>query len=429
MKTHYVLVFFGVWLSPILWLRPPQAQPLQMADCLTAAAAHSPYAAQRRLYEAGHAAQLALLRTANRPQLEVNAQATWQSEVTSLTLPDNLPFSLNITPPPQDQYRATLDVRQTLWDGGLTAAQRNLQMAQNQADMRQNDLDQYQLRDRVQQLFFSILLLDAQLDITRLLKEDLETRTGRLEALAREGAALPTAVRSLRAEAIKADQRLTELLAARTGAMRALAQLTGQPLADGAPLAEPPLPAAAAGAVRPEAELLLAQMQLSRAREEVLRVKNRPKVSAFATAGYGRPGLNFLATTFEPYFIGGVAVKWPLADQLSGKYRQERTLAGIQREGIGVQLALFEQNRQAQLAQHLAEQAKYDELLRQDETLIGLRAQNRVAAAAQLELGVMTAADYASELNAEAQAREQQALHRLQQIQAHWRRHWIEGGK
>jgi outer membrane protein TolC len=429
MKTHSVFLFCWAWLGPVLWLRPPQAQPLQMADCLTAAAAHSPYAAQRALYEAGHQAQLELLRTANRPQVELNAQATWQSEVTSLTLPDNLPFSLDITPPPQDQYRATLDLRQNLWDGGLTAAQRNLQMAQNQADLRQNDLDQYQLRDRVQQLFFSILLLDAQLEITRLLKADLEARTSKLEALAREGAALPTAVRSLQAEAIKADQRLTELRAARLGALRALAQLTGQPLADDAALAEPPLPAGAEGATRPETNLLLAQMQLSRAREEVLRVKNRPKVSAFATAGYGRPGLNFLATTFGPYFIGGVAVKWPLADRLSGRYKQEAALAGIQREGLGVQLALFEQNRQAQLAQHLAEQAKYDELLRQDETLIGLRAQNRAAAAAQLELGVMTASDYASELNAEAQAREQQALHRLQQIQALWRRYWIEGGR
>ena len=37
-------------------------------------------------------------------------------------------------------------------------------------------------------------------------------------------------------------------------------------------------------------------------------------IMAFATAGYGRPGFNFLKNEFDFYGIGGVTFKWNLTD-------------------------------------------------------------------------------------------------------------------
>lgn len=420
----------AIWLVALLW--PISGgllaqQTLRLEDCIEWSSAHSPLAEQLRLYNANYNTQVSVLKKSNLPQLEVNGQASWQSEVTSISLPDNLPFNFNITPPPQDQYRLTLDARQSLWDGGLNKAQRDVQEAQYMTERYQNQVDQYQLSDRVQQLYFGVLLADEQIKITQILIEDLSARIAKMQGLVNEGAALASALRTLQAEFIKAEQRVTELKASRLAGVRSLALFTGKPLSDEVVLERPDRSSPAGLRVRPEAELFIAQQHLTDVRSQLLSARNRPKVSLFATAGYGRPGLNFLANSFEPYFIGGVAFKWPLADVLTGKTSQERQLITIQKEQIRAQWGLFTQNQGIQLARQQAELDKYDALLAQDEAIIALRAQNKAVATAQLDLGVITAHDYTTELNAEIQAREQKALHELQQIQAHWYYWWISG--
>lgn len=420
----------AIFFSYFFWLLASvtQAQQnLRLQDCLDWAAVQSPLTEQLRLYQRNYNTQLAVLQKGNLPQLEINGQATWQSEVTSISLPDNLPFSFDITPPPQDQYRLTLDVRQSVWDGGLHKAQRGLQEAQYVVERYQNDVDQYQLRERVQQLYFGILLADEQIAITQILQEDLSARIAQAQGLVNEGAALASSLRTLQAELIKAQQRMVELKATRLAGVHSLALITGKPLTDEVVLERPSRISPAGIRARIEANLFVAQQDVIEARDALISARNRPKVSLFATAGYGRPGLNFLATSFEPYFIGGVAFKWPLADLLTGKASEERQLISIQKEQIQTQWNMFEQNNSIQVARQRVELNKYDALLEQDEAIIALRAQNKTVAAAQLDLGVITAHDYTTELNAEIQAREQKALHELQQIQAHWQYMWLSG--
>ncbi len=408
------------------------SQALTLSEALNAAERHSPLTRQGAVSDAINERQRANLHKNYLPQLELNAQATWQSEVTRISLPDDLPFSLAITPPPQDQYRATLDVRQNLWDGGLTAAQLTIQQAGHEAELQQLAVDLYQLRERVQQLYFTALLADAQVTLSRLLLDDLTPRVRKVEAAIDQGTALPLNLRVLQAEQIRARQRLDEWEATRSGALRALSVLTGLSLGPEVRLERPTFPAplsltAPAAAGRPEWRLFAAQEQVLQSQEDLLAARNRPRLSAFATGGYGRPGLNLLADSFEPYFIGGLSLKWSFSDGLLGRTANERQVLTLQREAVSLRRETFDQNVNAQAVRLQADIERYERQLQQDDELIDLRRRNREVAAAQLDLGIMTATDYANELNAELQARESKALHELQLLQARWQLGWLIG--
>lgn len=424
---HRLLVYLVLLIA--WWPAPVAAQPqISLEECLAWAQQHSPLATQGAVAAQLHTQRSANIRRNHWPQVDFNAQATWQSEVTALNLPDDLPFPLAVNPPPQDQYRATLELRQNLWDGGLTAAQQRLETAQYQSELQQLAVDQHQLAWQVQQYYFGVLWADAQLQLTRLLRDDLDPRIQKLSAAIEQGTALPRDLRTLEAERIRANQRLTELDASRAAALAGLALLTGRALDPATTTLVPPVSGPAVPAqLRPELGLFVAQRQYLSQQESLLSARNRPKVFAFATGGYGRPGLNLLDDQFSPYFIGGVGIKWALGDLLSGRSAGDRQLLQLQLQNVGVKEALFNQQNDAQLARLDIEIKKLQQLLAQDDALIGLREQNVATAAAQLDLGVLPATDYTNELNAAQQARENRALHQLLLVQTRWQQAWQQG--
>ncbi|WP_338868058.1 TolC family protein [Spirosoma sp. SC4-14] len=222
---HYLT---GIW---IIWGFPLFAQPAGIAlpevtlrQCYEAARTSYPLLRQQALLQqTGDVAVASLYTNRRLPQLSVNGQATWQSEVTKL--PIELP-NLSIPTLSKDQYKLTADVSYALYDGGLTRLQSDVQRASTATAQQQVEVELNRLNDQVNAFFLNALLTDENLRLTQTMLTDLRNRIDKLSASVRFGTASPMNLDVLKAEALRSEQRLAELNATRRGLRDALHILT-----------------------------------------------------------------------------------------------------------------------------------------------------------------------------------------------------------
>ncbi|OCX54827.1 transporter [Mucilaginibacter sp. PPCGB 2223] len=349
------------------------------------------------------------------PSLSFSGQATYQSTVTNFPLTIPIPgFSLPSYN--KDQYKIYAEADQLIYDGG--AIQNTKQMAQaTQMIQCQNlEAELYNLYDRVNQLFFGVLLINEQLRQNELLKKDIENGIDKTTALVKNGTAYRSSVDELSAQLLQVEQARTELKSTKGAFLLMLAQFTGINIDENTIIEKPGKPALVTGINRPELLALDYQKLTYALQAQSLKVQLRPKFGFFIQGGYGRPGLNFLNNNFAWYYLGGLKFSWNLGSLYT--YKNQRELLSISIQGLDVQKETFLFNTTLELKQQSAAISKYDELIEKDRDIISLRERVKGAAAAQLENGVLTAHDYITQVNADDQARQSFILHRIQLLQA-----------
>lgn len=385
--------------------------------CFQQAAGHHPRAAELPLIEAALGLQKQLLNRSYWPQSTLNAQASWQSAVTEV--PIQIP-GIDIPTAPKDQYKATLDIQQSIWDGGLTARQKQLAEANTRVEEQRVAVDLYALREQVGQFYFGILLADAQIQILDLSKETLLAQTRRAEAALENGTAIRSNLLVLQARAIELDQQAIDLRLRRAAALEGLGLLTGNSYAPDIRFAVPEFSAmdTVGAPIRPELGLFDAQANVLEANKALVRARNMPRLSAVLQAGYGRPGLNFLSSEFDYWTTAGIQLRVPLTPFYTGSQRLEIDQLDISRRRVAEQQRAFLQGVDVRLAAQRQEIDRLEAQLASDRKLIDLRKQIRVASDSQLENGIITTSDYLNEFNNEQLALQNAALHEVQLLLA-----------
>jgi outer membrane protein TolC len=396
--------------------------PLSIETCYTLAMQNYPLAKQRELIAKSKGYSIENAAKGRLPQISFSGQATYQSDVTQI--PIQLP-GLDFPTPGKDQYKLYAEVSQTLYDGGLIREQQQAQEARAAVEGQQLEVELYKLKDRVNQLFFGMLLLDAQLEQVVLLKKDLLSGINKTEAAIKNGVAFRSSLDILKAESLKADQRTIELTATRQAYSGMLALLIAQNPEEPLALVSPPPIAVSEAINRPELQLYEVQNQSLALQHNLLTARNRPKVSLFLQTGFGRPALNLLSNDFEPYFIGGLRVQYPLSFLYTLK--NDKALIDLSRAQVGLQKETFLFNTRLALRQQNAEIAKLEALLRADEAIIALRSGIKNTTSVQLENGVVNANDYLREVNAEDYARQNKLLHEIQLLMAQYNHQTTSG--
>jgi outer membrane protein TolC len=349
------------------------------------------------------------------PQLNISGQATYQSDVTSV--PVSIP-GVKIDEPSKDQYKIQAELSQLVYDGGSTSAQRNVQNANALVEDQKAEVELYKVKDRINQLYLGILLVDEQLKQVALVKNDIQLGIKRVEAQVKNGTAFRSSQLTLEAEQMKNDQRIIELNANRKGLVDVLSLFINRSLPATVQLEQPAvvMTFAKETVARPELKLYNYQGELFKEQNQLISAKNRPRTSLFVQGGYGRPALNMLKNEFELFYIAGVRLNWSLGNLYTTK--KERELLQVNQRMVEVQKDLFMLNTNTQLKQQQAELDKLQQLVQSDQQIISIRTQVKEAANAQLSNGVITANDYLKEVNAEDQARQSLIAHQLQLIQA-----------
>ncbi len=393
------------------------AQPLQQLSLTTAwelVQKNYPAVKQKDLVRQTAGISVENLQKGFLPQFSISGQATYQSDVTSV--PISIP-GFSIEAPNKDQYKLVADVNQLIYDGGLTREQKTLQQLNAKVEDQKVEVELYKVKDRINQLFLSILYLDEQLKQVELVKKDIETGIKKVEAQVQNGVAFKSNLNMLKAELLKTGQRTVEISTSRKGLVAALSLFVGQELNEQVQLEQPASFLIADHNIdRPELKLYTEQENLIGQQDKLIQAKNQPKASLFAQAGYGRPGLNMLKNEFAFYSIGGLRFNWSLGGLYTKKKEKEQVQ--VNKKIVEVQKETFLLNTNAQLKQQQAEIDKLQQLISSDEEIIVLRKTVTEAAKAQLENGVITANDFLKEVNAEDQARQALITHRVQLLQS-----------
>ncbi|KAF0153098.1 MAG: outer membrane efflux protein [Ignavibacteria bacterium] len=344
------------------------------------------------------------------PQITISGQAAYQSDVTSLpiALPGNKIESVT-----KDQYKAVADVTQVLYDGGVMSSQSNLQKAAAEVDEQKIEVELLKVKDRINQLYFGIILFEEQLVQTELLKKDLQGSLDKLNAAFANGTATKPNVDLLKAEYLKTDQREIEIKSSRKAFVEMLGLFLNQSLNEYVLLERVNSTEIFSSEIsRPELKLYSSQGKMIDEQKELVTAKILPKASLFFQGGYGKPTLNMLKNNFDWFYIAGAKLSWSPSSLYT--LGNENEIIELNKKSVEAQKETFLLNTKAGLKQQAAEIEKLKALIKVDKEIIEIRESVKLSAKAQLENGVVTLNDFIRELNAEDQAKQNLAIHQTQ---------------
>ncbi|MEJ7767381.1 MAG: TolC family protein [Chitinophagaceae bacterium] len=340
------------------------------------------------------------------PQFSINGQGTYQSEVTSIDIP-------NIKTPvlSKDQYRIFGELYQSFTDAAIIKEQKDVIKNTAETERQKIEVTLYTLKERINQIYFAILTIDAQIEQTVVLKKDIQSGIDRTNAAISNGTALKRNADNLLAELLKVDQRTIELKSNRKGYSDMLALFIGKPVNESTRLVSPVIQNVSPVINRPEMILFVAQKRQYAIQNRLISARNLPKVGMFFQGGYGRPALNQLSNDFSAYYIGGLRLNWNFGGLYTAK--TDRNLLTINQQNIDVQKDVFIFNTNLSLLQLNSEVDKLQQLINTDNEIIRLRDKVKQTAKSQLENGTITTNDYLSYVNAEHLARLDLLLHQV----------------
>ncbi len=412
------------WTPLLLFIAPPLIgqSVLTVAECRETAVKNHPFQQKKSVASSVNALQLENISKNNLPRISVSGQASFQSDV--VTFPFGNPAA-PLVEIPKDQYRLSVDVAERLYDGGSDKVLRQQRNLEAELASAQTDVDAYQIREIVTDLFYRALLIQESASILTSSLEDLDRHLKQAEAAVAGGIALRTTADQVKVQILKTQQQTAALEADRQSVLELLGKwmrtdISGAVLnADLSPRANLP---EADISLRPEIRMFSVQLQQLSAGKDALALKKQPKVELFAQGGFGRPNpFNFFETGLNPFGIVGLRAQWTPFDW--GNTKRDMRILDLQAQNVGIQQEAFRQRCEAGYLKDRRDNDKWLAQLSQDDAIIALQEDIVKRADAQVKNGVMTATDYLTQINLLTQARLTRKMHEIQAAQA--RELWV----
>lgn len=407
------IIYIFLFITPAIYSQ--NSDTLTIFECYKNAIDSFPTGKAKPLLENSFNLKLQNIKTNWYPTLNLNAQATYQSEAIKIYLP--------IPPKPidiqqaKDQYKSTLNVNQLLFDGGTTEAQKELEKVSYDADLQQIDVNLNKLKDQVNQVYFLMLVLNEDDKAIEMMHDQLAEQLKSIESSVKNGLLLQSDYDVVKAEELNIEQQLYEIQVNKQAARQILSELTGKQVPENITLQVPNIQISTDETInKPEDFLYIKQMDKLVASQKLTQTQRMPKIYAFAEGGYGRPGLNFLSNNFDAYFIIGATFKWNIWDW--SKTNRDIKIIDIQHDLIKTDKETFDKNMTITLKNQMANILKYKEFIVKDMEIVNLRNNIVKTAESQFKNGVIKVIDYLIQLNAATQAKINLETHKLNLQQA-----------
>lgn len=353
------------------------------------------------------------------PQITASAQATYQSDVVSW--PENMQrmyqqMGLNMKGLTKDQYKIGVDLQQVIYDGGAIGCQRSIARQEGKVQEAQTEANLYQVRKRVNEMYFSLLLLDEQIRLNDDVKALLLSSEKKLAAMVKGGTAATSDFDNVKAERLSVAQQNESLKSQRQMLQRMLSVFCGIEVSN------PEKPAAvetsASASNRPEIRLFDNQLKLAEVQEKALDTKLRPTLGLYAQGYYGYPGLNMFEDMISRKWslngIVGIKLSWNIGALYT--HKNDKAKLKAQRELIENAREVFLFNNNMEQIQQTENVSRYRTMMQGDDEIIALRTNVRKAAESKLAHGIIDVNSLLREINNENAAKTQQAIHEIDML-------------
>ena len=408
-------LFLGLMMLPLM----VTAQTLE--ECQQAAERNYPLIRQYGLIEKTTELTVANIQKGWLPQVSASAQATYQSDV--VAFPEQMQaiyqqLGLNMKGLTKDQYRVGIDVSQTIYDGGAISSQKAVAREQGKVQAAQNEVNIYNVRKRVNEMYFSLLMLDEQIRLNHDLQELFNGNEQKLGSMVKRGTAAESDLQNVKAERLNVVQQATSLESHKRMLQRMLSAFCGIEVTH----AEKPVLSAAVPqqqtVLRPEMQLFDAQLNLANAQEKALNSAMMPKLGLFAQGFYGYPGLNMFEDMMRRNWslngIIGARLTWNIGALYT--HKNDKAKLQLQRDLTETNREVFLFNNNLEQIQQNEDITRFQKLMADDEEIITLRSAVRKAAESKLAHGIIDVNDLVREINAENAARVQQSMHEIEML-------------
>ena len=392
------------------------AQTLE--ECQRAAEQNYPLIRQYDLIEKTTELTVANIQKGWLPQISASAQATYQSDV--VAWPEQMgviyqQMGLDMKGLKKDQYRVGIDINQTVYDGGAISSQAAIAREQGNVQAAQNEVNLYQVRRRVNEMYFALLLLEDQIRLNQDLQGLLAGNEKKLESMEKGGIASRSDYQNVKAERLNVAQQGTDLESQRRMLRTMLSALCGIEVNN---VQKPPIAEISGVNNRPEMRLFTSQLRLADAQEKALNAALMPKLGVFAQGFYGYPGYNMFEDMISHKWslngMVGARLTWNIGALYTRK--NDKAKIQLQRDMTENSRDVFLFNSNLEQIQQNEEIARYKQLMADDEEIIALRSSVRKAAESKLSHGIIDVNDLVREINQENAAKVQRSIHEIQML-------------
>jgi outer membrane protein TolC len=365
------------------------------------------------------------------PQISASAQATLQSDVVSW--PDQMKtmmtgMGIEMKGLKKDQYRVGIDINQTVYDGGAISSQKAIAREQGKVEAAQTEVNIYNVRKRVNEMYFSLLLLNDQILLNRDLEELLAGNERKLASMVKNGTAAESDLQSLKAERLNTLQRTTELESQKRMLQTMLSTFCGIEVTA---VGKPDARTSEGAGNRPEMRLFDSQLRLADMQEKALNSALMPKLGVFAQGFYGYPGYNMFEDMMSHKWswngMIGARLTWNIGALYTRK--NDKARLKLQRDMTETNREVFLFNNNLEQIQQNENISRYKRLMADDDEIISLRSAVRKAAESKLSHGIIDVNDLVREINAENAARLQQSMHEICMLKEIYDRQYTIGEK
>ena len=394
-----------------------------LEECIALAEENYPIISKYDLLEQTKEVNLSNINKGWLPQINVYGQGTVQNDTPSL--PESLTNIINQTGTNiaglnEWQYRIGADISQNIWDGGTSKVHRKIERAEDAERQAAIDVQLYAVRERVEDLYFGILLMDAQIEQVKNMQLLLQSNLDKLRIMQSNGTAMQSDVDMVEAEYLGTVQQLTQAESASQSYRNVLGLFMGKSIV-GQKLVKPEafipqdmMPS------RPELKYFEKQLQTNEARNASITANMMPKIGLFAQLYYGYTGFDYFENMMNrnPSFniLAGVKLSWNIGALYNKK--NDRMKLKLSSDNINVERDIFLFNINLQSRSQLDHIDELKAVIKNNDRIVELRTNVRKAAESQLDNGVIDATALLTKLTDEKQARLTAAYHEIQLLQS-----------
>lgn len=396
-----------------------QAGAITLEECYQLSRENYPLIRQYGLVEKSAQYSFSNAARAYLPQFSFLGQVSYQSAVADF--PDDMnamykQLGIDFKGLSKDQYKLMLQLTQNIWDGGATKAQKESIEAQEKVSQLSIDKEMDALKSRINQIYFGILVMEANLQINLYADTLLSHNLKMAESGVKNGVILQSDLNNIKVELLTLEQQRIQLGISIKAYRQVLGLMIGKEISPSEIIERPEVEMPDSTNNRTELKLFDAQQEQANAQRLMVNTMVTPRFDLFAQGWYGKPGLNIfddmLNDQFTWNYIAGIRLQW----NIGGFYTRKNRLNSItlSQQSIETQRDTFLWNLGIQQTQLENEIEKMNELKYTDEEIVSLRQEIRKSSESKYRNGIITVTDLLHDITYENNAIQAQTLHELE---------------